>query len=788
MPFDTDQGAYRALRDITAERTRNLIAWVGSGLSVAAGLPSWAGFKGHLVAALRDKARTLEDRYRSTLEGAARAAAAEPNPWTSFQILRQNLGPATYRDSVRDALKGAATASVPATYRQLWRMGTQGILNLNLDRLATRGFLEQYSGKAPVEFSGKEVARLPYLLNTPRRFVANLHGTAEDSDTWILTSSDIRERLEDQAYRTILHTCLTSSTIVFVGITADDVAVGGLLDALQRVGVETPTHYWITHRRDVLTDRWAEGAGIRVVRYSAKGGDHSELSELFEDLLAFVPQEPPPPSEPVSLQQISSAGRPLPPPSELATWEANEIRMALNRHAAEILLPATEESYEKYELFCREYDEAIYRAWYTSIEPGRNQLLGYTLERVIARGAFGRVFRARDSTGRRVAVKVLLEEIRANPALLKSFRRGVRSMTILNRNKVEGMVAYTEQSEIPAFVAMEWIDGPNLTEAKLAHQLEEWPVLLRIAVQLADIVRCAHAVPERVLHRDLRPQNVMLKGFYSSPGSWSVAVLDFDLSWHRGALEQSVLHTTSAVGYLAPEQFQDIPGTSTRNAAVDSFGLGMTLYFLCAGRDPLPDQHRHRDWEVEVRAAATRIQHSQWRSLAERFARLVIASTRDRQSERWDFAEICGELKRLLQVAEAPDAVDSAELLAEEVAATAKAMVGYEWNGDRASAHLALPTGLSVTVTGDEAKQCLRLAVDWRSTGIEDRRRVGKTIDRACRRAVERLRAGGWKTQPHDLAVRSLHLEAEIGTDEVMHNIERTSSAVDHALQVISFE
>lgn len=788
MAFDASQAAYRALRDIAAERTRNMIAWVGAGLSAAAGLPGWSQLKNNLLKTLQEKAHTLAEDDAKSLEGAARAASAEPNPWTSFQILRKHLGATTYRDSIRDALRSAAVVNVPAAYRLLWQMGVQGILTLNLDRLAARGFLEQFPNSALAEFSGGEVGRLSHLLNTPRRFVANLHGIIDDSESWILTRAELRQLVDNEAYQTIIRTCLTSSTAVFVGITADDIAVGGHLELLSQIGVHTPSHFWITNRQDLDTDKWAERVGIRVIRYASRDDDHSELSDLFNDLLTFVPKESEAVLRPVSLQSAPLGDdSSLPSPASLATQDANAIRLALNRHAVRLLDPGTEESYRRYDEFCRAYDEAIYRAWYISVQPGQNQLLNYTVEKQVARGAFGRVFRARDSSGELVAIKVLHEEIRSNRSLLRSFRRGVRSMTILNRQQVDGMVAYSEHSEIPAFVAMQWIDGPNLTEAKNASHLDTWPIILAIAVQLTDIVRRAHSVPERVLHRDLRPQNVMLEGFYSNPDAWRVVVLDFDLSWHRGAVEQSVLHT-SAVGYLAPEQLQSIPEASTRNAAVDSFGVGMTLYFLCSGKDPLPDQHRHNSWSKDVRDAVSKIGQPQWRSLSRRFERLVICSTRDKQSERWDFAEISGELARLYQAATAPENVSSAELMAEEISATTRIMADYQWDIDRASAMVDLPTGLRIVLSGDEAKQRLGLSIDWQSTGVEDRKRVGKYIERVSRTVVEKLRAGGWATPAASVAIQTMHIDAEIGMDSLKGRIDDVSAALDRSLQAIRFD
>lgn len=150
-------------------------------------------------------------------------------------------------------------------------------------------------------------------------------------------------------------------------------------------------------------------------------------------------------------------------------------------------------------------------------------------------------------------------------------------MKILGDSGVEGMVPYRKAFEIPACVVMDWIDGPNLDNAVSSGQTQDWKLILRIGSDMADIVRRGHVLPERVLHRDIRPSNAMLRGFYSNPDKWDVVVLDFDLSWHRGALERSVIHGSAMLGYLAPEQIQTIPYVSTRHAAVDSFGMGMVF-------------------------------------------------------------------------------------------------------------------------------------------------------------------------------------------------------------------
>ena len=757
-----------------------LLVWVGSGPSVGVGLPTWDDLKQLLVETLEEKAIGLEPSDARALRAKADAAQRQRNNWIAFKMLQESLGPTTYRETIRNAFSSVPKVDMPETYRDIWRLGVRGVLNLNLDRLATRAHSEHRPGVNLAEFAGRDIARLRQLLNGHQPFVGNLHGVFEDSESWVWTKTDLDVLLKDKAYQSFVETCLSTFTILFIGLSADDQAVGGHLQRLASLNIETAAHYWLTDRRDYETDKWAEDAGIRLIRYDSKDG-HRGVQEFFADLSSFVPEDPEDVFAPVAPEgTISEAAEELPSPDELLTWDAERIREALNAEALAILNGGGPRADGEYDAFSRQYDQAIYRAWYTSTSEGSNLLLGYTLNKEIARGSFGRVYSATDLNGKVVAVKVLLEEVRKNPDLFRSFRRGVRSMRILHERDVDGMVAYLAASEIPAFVVMEWIDGPNLTEATQAGYLKEWPDLLKASTELTHTVRRAHELPERVLHRDLRPSNVMLSGYFHDPDEWSVVVLDFDLSWHRGAFEQSVLHT-SAAGYLAPEQMRQIKGVSTRNAAVDSFGLGMTLLYLCSGRDPSPDQHLHRDWEKDVRQACDGVGGTSWASAPERFARLIIAATRDSQAARWDIAEIAGELDRLALAVGDPTDVRSAELLTEEIAARCDVMSGYEWDADKVQALRVLPTGIQIALATQLETQRIHLQIDWTSTGMEERGNLGKYIAAASKAAADQLRSLGWTQICEAVEQRTVHLDASLDASQVRARLDEVAASIDRA-------
>jgi len=307
---------------------------------------------------------------------------------------------------------------------------------------------------------------LASALGEHRPFVANLHGELGDAESWVLTKHALDSILRNEGYKTFISGCLMGFANLFVGISPDDVAVGGHLQAIADLGLTSGNNYWLTNRGSEATDRWAESVGLQVIRYRSDGDDHSEVGEFFDDLLGFVPPELSGPfSVPTVDRPSESALDELPDPDEMRLLDAEETRQLLNTRARKLLNAAGEGDEEEYKQFLDEYDEAIYRAWYVTAAPPRNVLHGYELESEAGRGSFARVFSALSPAGDRVAVKLMHEDIRNKPDLQQGFRRGVRSMRILAERGVEGMVPYIEASEIPAFVSMEWVEGPSLREA-----------------------------------------------------------------------------------------------------------------------------------------------------------------------------------------------------------------------------------------------------------------------------------------------------------------------------------
>jgi len=789
--FDNKQESYLSFRDIISERTKRVVVWAGAGLSKPAKLPSWPELLDGLCDSLERKAASIEEDFEQKRLYADLAAIGEyRNIWLAFQKLRSALGGTTYRSKIRELFCEADRCSVPNNYKLLWKLPLDGILNLNLDRLATRAHSEIKQGKSLLhEFSGKKAKDFVHVLKSTTPFIANLHGTVADEDSWVFTHDELNELLKNPGYLQFINSCVCTRTILFVGITADDIAVKQHLDKLKEGNIDFGEHYWITDRSDRETYAWAEDIGIRIINYNVEGGDYGELDEFFDNLLAYIPKDIEAP--PVETESESQTVLQLPTPEDLVKETSNEvIRQILTINASSILKNPDEQAYQRYSDFCKKYDEAIYRAWYVTTESPNNMILGYELLEEIKEGAFARVFRAKDPDGNEFAIKLLKESVRRKPDMLQSFRRGVRSMRILSKHDIDGMVPYRKASEIPAFVIMDFIEGPDLGNAVKSRCCDDWEMVLRIAVELAHIIRRSHQLPERVLHRDIRPANIMLKNYYIDPDDWQVVVLDFDLSWHMGSTEVSIIDPSTVSGYLAPEQVVRKSQASTRNAAVDSFGLGMTLYYLKTATEPQYSQHKHADWKKVLETAIRSDKCQEWFSLPTRYARLIDYATQDKQSDRWDMSQIAGELEQLSSAFSDPTTVKSAELLAEEIAARTAMETNrkYSWDADKNEAKISMLSGVTLDFIPHETKHSIEIVFLWTNIRTRIHKEIRKYLGPRCEQAISLLKKMGWVTSGKTITMDNAEFSASMPIHQFRNELDKQAKSLAAVIDLFSFD
>ncbi|MFG0245879.1 MAG: tetratricopeptide repeat protein [Phycisphaerales bacterium JB052] len=214
-------------------------------------------------------------------------------------------------------------------------------------------------------------------------------------------------------------------------------------------------------------------------------------------------------------------------------------------------------------------------------QDGALQIPGYQLSHEIHRGGQGIVFAAtQDSTGRQVAVKVLLHGVLASQKQRIRFEREVDYAARINHPNVVAIIDRGTTRDDRGFFVMELIDGPTLDGYLETHR----PTLeqrLRLFIEICDGVQAAHQ--RGVLHRDLKPGNILIDQ------SGRAKVLDFGLAKDDLADSVTIARTIAGefmgtLAYASPEQLRGDPGAIDSRA--DVYALGVILYEMVTGTLP----------------------------------------------------------------------------------------------------------------------------------------------------------------------------------------------------------
>jgi eukaryotic-like serine/threonine-protein kinase len=200
----------------------------------------------------------------------------------------------------------------------------------------------------------------------------------------------------------------------------------------------------------------------------------------------------------------------------------------------------------------------------------------YRLGPRIGAGGFGTVYEARDERlGRSVAVKAIPADGRAD-------ERARREAHAVARLDHPGIVSVFDAGEEDGsrFLVSELVRGATLAQLEAAGAVSDRDVL-RIGLALADAL--AHAHERGVIHRDVKPQNVIVPDI---PGSRHGAAKLTDFGVAHLAGEDALTHTGDVVGtlaYMAPEQ---AAGQAAGEEA-DLYALALVLYEALAGKNPV---------------------------------------------------------------------------------------------------------------------------------------------------------------------------------------------------------
>lgn len=198
----------------------------------------------------------------------------------------------------------------------------------------------------------------------------------------------------------------------------------------------------------------------------------------------------------------------------------------------------------------------------------------YRLEKQIGRGGSGTVHLATDEVlGRQVAIKRIGLIPGSDSAELERAEREARLAAALNHPNVVSVFDLVDEEDV-RWLVMEYVDGETLSERVRTSGPMGATEAATLLAQVADALVEAH--DHGIVHRDVKPSNIMLAGGAAKLNDFGIARSEDDPSLTQTGL------VTGSPAYLAPE----VASGSSATAASDVWSLGATLYHAVTGKPP----------------------------------------------------------------------------------------------------------------------------------------------------------------------------------------------------------
>ena len=217
------------------------------------------------------------------------------------------------------------------------------------------------------------------------------------------------------------------------------------------------------------------------------------------------------------------------------------------------------------------------------------EIPGYEILGKLGSGGTADVFRARDrKTQRVIALKVLRPDMMRHGPTRAAFIGEARLLEKLQHPGLVAGMGVAKSGDV-YFSRMELIEGRTLLELLDAGQVFSESVALRIVLEVAEVL--AYLASQNVIHRDVKPGNIML----SSSGR--TKMIDLGFAGRPDEAPKDEETTVGTVQYLSPEQAR---GGAAADMRGDIYSLGVTLFHLVVGRLPFESSDNREVLRMQV--------------------------------------------------------------------------------------------------------------------------------------------------------------------------------------------
>ena len=199
----------------------------------------------------------------------------------------------------------------------------------------------------------------------------------------------------------------------------------------------------------------------------------------------------------------------------------------------------------------------------------------YEIHELIGVGGMANVYRCNDTVDdREVAIKILKDEYLNNEEFIRRFKNESKAIAMLSHPNIV-KVYDVSFGDMIQYIVMEYIDGITLKEYIDRQGIIEWKDVLHLTTQILKALQHAHECG--IVHRDIKPQNIMLLQ------DGTIKVTDFGIARFSDKATRTM--TDQAIGsvhYIAPEQARG----DVTDGKTDIYSVGVMLYEMLTGRLP----------------------------------------------------------------------------------------------------------------------------------------------------------------------------------------------------------
>ena len=263
----------------------------------------------------------------------------------------------------------------------------------------------------------------------------------------------------------------------------------------------------------------------------------------------------------------------------------------------------------------------------------------------IGSGGMAVVYRARHTVlGKDVALKELASNLASSERVQTRFRQEAYVQSQLEHANIVRVTDFVIDGDTFAMV-MDLVNGPSLEEVLASERTEPWSLDDTMTVMRPVLGAVAFAHARAVVHRDIKPGNVLLERGFGTDGLGVPKVADFGLAKILGS-EAGMTRTGAKMGsvpYMSPEQFE---GTTEIDARTDVFALGMMFWHLLSGRLPVEPEDMRAVYALYVGSSAVPLLKDLAPDVPDPVATLVMSALSSDPANRPSDA---GELAKLME-------------------------------------------------------------------------------------------------------------------------------------------